>query len=115
MEFNYKILKIYRKRNGYTQRQVADTLCIKRVSYQAKEKGRNATSLKQLRCLAFLYELDLSQFLNGSEPIVEKGGKIVNEWEKLYNHQTKLVESLEKRIKELENMYPENPLERMGE
>ena len=54
-----EVLKIERKKHGYTQQQIADKLRMARGSYAKYETGDNTPTLDNLMKLADLYKVSL--------------------------------------------------------
>ena len=54
-----EVLKIERKKHGYTQQQIADKLRMARGSYAKYETGDNTQTLDNLMKLADLYKVSL--------------------------------------------------------
>lgn len=56
-------LRRLRKRNGMTQQQVADYLCIHRTTYTKYESDRTEPSLETVRALAERWQVSLEELL----------------------------------------------------
>lgn len=66
-----EILKIERKKNNYTQQQVADILNMQRGSYAKYETGVNTPTVDNVLKLADLYNVS-TDYLLGRYAIKEK-------------------------------------------
>ncbi len=60
-------LKELRKSYGYTQRQVAERLCISQPSYIRYENGSSEPTLENLAALADLFDVSVDYLLGRSE------------------------------------------------
>ena len=58
-------LRHLRDNTGYTQKAVADYLCISQAAYSRLEKGEIEISLTKLLALGELYRLPVSKMMEG--------------------------------------------------
>lgn len=66
-------IKEYRKKKGYTQKEIADTLKIKQASYSDKERGRRGFTVEELLQLEDILGVSISDmFKDLKESLKEK-------------------------------------------
>ena len=66
-------IKEYRKKKGYTQKEIADTLGIKQASYSDKERGRRGFTVEELLQLEDILGVSISDmFKDLKESLKEK-------------------------------------------
>jgi len=63
MEAINEVLKKLRKKNGYTQQQIADVLALEVSSYGKKELGQSDISLRQLESISNFYKMSVLELL----------------------------------------------------
>lgn len=60
---NYKLLKTFRKRHGFTQAEVAEYAGVTRQAFSNFERGLREPSIKVLIMLADLYHISLDELV----------------------------------------------------
>ena len=60
---NYKLLKTFRKRHGFTQAEVAEYAGVSRQAFSNYERGLREPSIKVLIMLADLYHISLDELV----------------------------------------------------
>ena len=70
MERFHTILKEIRKRNGYTQQQIADILKCDVSNYGKKELGQSDITLKQLELISNFYGISVLELLAYPDPVI---------------------------------------------
>lgn len=66
-------IKEYRKKKGYTQKEIADILGIKQASYSDKERGRRGFTVEELLQLEDILGVSISDmFKDLKESLKEK-------------------------------------------
>lgn len=60
---NYKLLKTFRKRHGFTQAEVAEYAGVSRQAFSNYERGLREQSIKVLIMLADLYHISLDELV----------------------------------------------------
>ena len=60
---NYKLLKTFRKRHGFTQAEVAEYAGVIRQAFSNYERGLREPSIKVLIMLADLYHISLDELV----------------------------------------------------
>ena len=60
---NYKLLKTFRKRHGFTQAEVAEYAGVSRQAFSNYERGLREPSIKVLIMLADLYHICLDELV----------------------------------------------------
>lgn len=60
---NYKLLKTFRKRYGFTQAEVAEYAGVSRQAFSNFERGLREPSIKVLIMLADLYHISLDELV----------------------------------------------------
>ena len=60
---NYKLLKTFRKRHGFTQAEVAEYAGVSRQAFSNFERGLREPSIKVLIMLADLYHISLDELV----------------------------------------------------
>ena len=61
---NTEVLKDLRKKNKFSQEEMARTLNISLRAYQLKEKGEKEFSFSQIIAIANKLEIELTDFIN---------------------------------------------------
>ena len=64
MEKFHEKLKMLRKKNGFTQQEVADIVQVNRVTYTNWEKGNREPSYEDLCVLAFIFDVSIDFLLS---------------------------------------------------
>ena len=65
-------VKEYRKKKGYTQKEIADTLKIKQASYSDKERGRRGFTVEELLQLEDILEVSISDMFKDLKESLKK-------------------------------------------
>ena len=60
---DYKLLKTFRKRDGFTQAEVAEYAGVSRQAFSNYERGLREPSIKVLIILADLYQISLDELV----------------------------------------------------
>ncbi|MBQ7638039.1 MAG: helix-turn-helix transcriptional regulator [Clostridia bacterium] len=102
-----RILREYRTKMGYTQKDVADVLGIDRSTYAYYETGKTEVPVKKLAVLARLYGVEINDFFNNdalvlNDPDKEKKHKtevgMLSKEEKQLLAKVRLLDSSAKRL-----------------
>ena len=72
------LLHTLRTGAGYTQRQVAQALCVTEQAVSKWERGKGCPDLSLLPALADLYAVDLRALLAGQLKVSSQGGNMRN-------------------------------------
>lgn len=65
-------IKEYRKKKGYTQKEIADTLKIKQASYSDKERGRRGFTVEELLQLEDILGVSISDMFKDLKESLKK-------------------------------------------
>ena len=65
-------VKEYRKKKGYTQKEIADTLKIKQASYSDKERGRRGFTVEELLQLEDILGVSISDMFKDLKESLKK-------------------------------------------
>ncbi len=71
MEFNN--LKLFRKRNGYTQEQIAERLGVSRQAVAKWERGESLPDIENVIALADIYEVTVDSLVRNMAYTSDKG------------------------------------------
>lgn len=71
MEFNN--LKLFRKRNGYTQEQIAERLGVSRQAVAKWERGESLPDIENVIALADIYEITVDSLVRNMAYTSDKG------------------------------------------
>jgi len=101
MEDFHKILKTIRKKNGYTQQQIAEILSLEVSSYGKKELGQSDITLKQLELISNFYGISVLELLAYPNPVTVNNERLQPRIQILVdvgnkNQKEKVVEVLKK-------------------
>lgn len=66
------LVKEYRLKKGYTQKQLADILGIKQNSYSDKENGKRGFTVKELLILEKILEASIGDMFKEDREEIEK-------------------------------------------
>lgn len=101
--FHYSKLKALRKKNGLTQEEVADKLCISQSVYARIENGKSNSWSAHLDKICCIFKVDVSFFF--CEAKTQQGlykQSVVSQYEKSLVDKDLKIETLENKIKNLE-------------
>lgn len=65
-------IKEYRKKKGYTQKEIADILEIKQASYSDKERGRRGFTVEELLQLEDILGVSISDMFKDLKESLKK-------------------------------------------
>ena len=65
-------VKEYRKKKGYTQKEIADILGIKQASYSDKERGRRGFTVEELLILEDVLNVSISDMFKDLKESLKK-------------------------------------------
>lgn len=65
-------IKEYRKKKGYTQKEIADILGIKQASYSDKERGRRGFTVEELLQLEDILGVSISDMFKELKESLKK-------------------------------------------
>ena len=65
-------VKEYRKKKGYTQKEIADILGIKQASYSDKERGRRGFTVEELLQLEDILGVSISDMFKDLKESLKK-------------------------------------------
>ncbi|MEA3344150.1 MAG: helix-turn-helix domain-containing protein [Patescibacteria group bacterium] len=68
----FEFIKVFRKRAGFTQKQVADKIGISRPSYIAIEQGKRELNLSEAEKLADIFGISIEDFFSGNAQDISK-------------------------------------------
>jgi transcriptional regulator with XRE-family HTH domain len=69
MEFKEKLQQL-RKKDGLTQEQLAERLCVSRVTVSKWESGRGYPNIESLKLMAKVFSVSIDELLSGDELII---------------------------------------------